>query len=84
MDLNLSIPTSASRRTRLRCRRCASLAEGGSSPRQRGNQARTLAALLLTIEWKRKSAGLNAGCSNVAKAATSVSRPLRTLGGQKQ
>ncbi len=59
MDLNLSIPpTSASRRTRLRCRRCGSRAEGGSSPPQRGNQARMLAALLLTIEWKRKSAGL--------------------------
>lgn len=35
------------------------------------NQARMLAALLLMIEWERKSAGLNAGCTNVAHSVSS-------------
>ncbi len=43
-----------------------------------------LAAVLLTIAWKRKSAGLNAGCSNVARAGLRPRLPLRRTPARKQ
>jgi hypothetical protein len=53
-------------------------------PASRPNRACVLAARMLTIQWKRKSAELSAGCSNVATASLSTGLLLLALADTKQ